>query len=131
MQYIIHKRFKTKAICGDVNIPAMTECEERNGVLFHNGKPLCYVASENAHQFFARNDDGNGLLRGELIQNIKRRLEKKDNSYQKRWDKVWEDSLCQKYKRKEFDDFWLWSHEFYNAPIEDLQYIHNLVKGVA
>lgn len=25
------------------------------------------------------------------------------------------------------EDYWLWNHEFYNAPIEDLRYIAKLV----
>ena len=50
-----------------------------------------------------------------------------DEVYQAKWEKVWEDKLCQKYKRTEFSDYWLWNHEFYNAPIEDLEYIARLV----
>ena len=31
MKYVVHRRFKDKAICGEVNLPAMTMCEEANG----------------------------------------------------------------------------------------------------
>lgn len=58
---------------------------------------------------------------------IKNTLERKDSNYQNRWDKVWDDQLCQKYKRPEHEDFWLWNHDFYNASIEDLKYIANLI----
>ena len=64
MKYVVHRRFKDKAICGEVNLPAMTMCEEANGYIFHGDKLLCVVTSENAHQFFARDDDGAGMLRG-------------------------------------------------------------------
>ena len=57
MKYVVHRRFKDKAICGEVNLPAMTMCEEANGYIFHGDKLLCVVTSENAHQFFARDDD--------------------------------------------------------------------------
>ena len=62
MKYVVHRRFKDKAICGEVNLPAMTMCEETNGYIFHGDKLLCVVTSENAHQFFARDDDGAGML---------------------------------------------------------------------
>ena len=127
MNYIVHRRFKDKAICGDVNIPAMTEVEEVDGVILYDGKPICFVASENAHQYFARNDDGNGMLRGKLTQAIQKTLSKRDENYQARWDKVWEDKVCQPYKRVEYEDFWLWNHAWFNAPIEDLRHIAQLV----
>ena len=101
MKYVVHRRFKDKAICGAVNLPAMTMCEEANGYIFHGDKLLCVVTSENAHQFFAR--------------------------YQNRWDMVWEDPTCQPYKRIEYADFWLWNHDFFNADIDTLRHIAKLV----
>ena len=127
MQYIVHRRFKGDAICGAVNLPALTQCENIEGIITLNGKPLCAAISENAHQYFARNDDGNGMMRGNLTQRIIKRLARRDDAYQDRWDKVWADKLCQKYKRKEHSDHWLWNHAFFKASIEDLQYIANLV----
>ena len=127
MQYIVHRRFKGDAICGAVNLPAMTQCENIEGIITLNGKPLCAAISENAHQYFARNDDGNGMMRGNLTQRIIKRLARRDDAYQDRWDKVWADKLCQKYKRKEHSDHWLWNHAFFKASIEDLQYIADLV----
>lgn len=41
MKYVVHRRFKDKAICGEVNLPAMTMCEEANGYIFHGDKLLC------------------------------------------------------------------------------------------
>lgn len=127
MNYIVHRRFKEKAICGNVNIPALSICECIDGMLYYNGNLLCAAVSENAHQYFAKNDDGNGLERGKLTQRIQKKLSTRDDSYQDRWDKIWEDELCQKFKRKEHGDFWVWNHYFFNAPIEDLRHIANLV----
>lgn len=129
MKYIVHKRFKEKAICGNVNIPALTECEERDQIIYYNGQPLCVITSENAHEFFAINEDNNGLARGKLISNIVSLLRKKDNNQQNRWDKIWDDKLCQKYQRVEHPDHWLWNHDFYNASIDDLTHIWNLIRG--
>ena len=127
MKYIAHRRFKGKALCGDVNIPAMTELEEIDGVITLDGNSICYITSENAHQYFARNDDGNGMLRGKLTQAIQNTLGRRDKNYQARWDKVWDDDACQKYKREEYEDYWLWNHSWFNAPIEDLTHIANLI----
>lgn len=127
MKYITYRRFKDKAICGNVNLPAMTVCEENNGYISYNGKMLCAATSENAHQFFARDDDGAGMLRGKLTQAIQKTLAKRDANYQSRWNKVWDDPACQSYKRIEDDDFWLWNHDFFNANIDTLQHIAKLV----
>lgn len=127
MKYVVHRRFKDKAICGEVNLPAMTVCEENGGYIFHGDKPLCVVTSENAHQFFARDDDGAGMLRGKLTQAIQKTLAKRDANYQNRWDKVWDDPACQPYKRIEYADFWLWNHDFFNADIDTLRHIAKLV----
>lgn len=123
MEYIVYKRFKTKAICGDVNIPAQTDIDKIGAYLCHDGKALCVATSENAHTYFMRNDDGNGMERGDLIDHIKKAL-RKDTS---KWEKVWNDEVCQKYRRTEHADHWLWNHDFYNASIDDLQYICGLV----
>jgi hypothetical protein len=127
VQYITHRRFKDNAICGRVNIPAFSTCDERDGVVYFCSMPICYTTSENAHQYFARNNDGQGMKRGQLTQAIQKKLAKRDSAYQSRWDKIWDDTICQKYKCKEYDDFWLWNHGFFNAEIEDLTYIAKLV----
>lgn len=127
MKYITHKRFKQKAICGEVNLPAMTECNEINGMIFYDHKPICVATSENAHLYFARNDDGNGMERGKLTRSIVETLSKADDAYQERWDKVWDDVTCQMYKRQEHQDHWIWNHAFYNADLGTLKYIAELV----
>lgn len=127
MKYIVHRRFRDKAICGDVNLPAMTACECDGVVIKYNGKPICSARSENAHQYFAINEDGMGMVRGKLTQAIQKALAKRDNEYQQRWDKVWDDEVCQPYKRKDYDDYWLWDHDFFNADINVLRHIAKLV----
>lgn len=123
MEYIIHTDFNAKAICGEVNLPKGTVCQEYNGLICHNSKPLCVNRSENAFKHFARNDDGNGLKRGELIQTIKSTL--RDN--EELWDRVCNDDVCVQYDRNANGDTWLWSFDFYNADISTLEYILNLI----
>lgn len=127
MNYIVCRRFKGKALCGYINLSAMTECECIKGVITHKGKPICYAASENAHQFFATNEDGMGMERGRLTQEIQKELAKLDADHQKRWDKVWDDPVCHKYKREDHEDHWLWNQAFFGAGIDDLRHIARLV----
>lgn len=157
MDYIVTKRFKGKSLCGNVNLAYGTACEEKNNTIYCDGKPLCFATSENAHQYFSRNDDGQGEKRGKLVRDILARLTKNDVKYfeedkspfgggiiypdklavynarekerKEAWERVWDDPYIRKYKRVEFADYWLFNHDFYNAPVEDLEYILKVVKG--
>lgn len=126
-RYVARKRARFKSGGKKVNIPWGTVLEEQGGFLIYQGKHLCAVTSQNAHDYFSLDDDGRGLERGGLVDAIKTRLAKRDGSYQARWDKVWGAPVCQRYRRADHDDFWLWNHDFYNAPVEDLQSIARLV----
>lgn len=128
MQFVIYKRFKDDALCGPVNLKATLPCWESEGIIFYEGKPLCFAASENALCHFARDDDGKGLLRGKLISEIKHKIAKRDGDYQKRWNRIWADPICLRFKRKEFDDFWIWNKAFYDAEIADLEHIARLIE---
>ena len=123
MNYIVYKRYHGKTFSGEANLPYNTPLHCNGGVLYYNDKPICFATSQVAHQHFARNDDGHGLLRGELIAAIKKKLKNNHEA----WKNVWEDKVCLKYKRDEFEDYWLWGHEFYEAPITDLRYIAEFV----
>ena len=125
--YITTKRFKGKSMTSELNIPYGTKIQSIMVYLIYNNQPICSDHSQNAYDYFARNDDDKGLERGKLIQEIKKVLSKKDNNHQNRWDKIWKDENCKKYKKIEYSDYWLWNHNFYNAEIEDLQYIANLL----
>lgn len=156
-KYIVTKRFKGKSLCGNVNLAYGTACEEKNNTIYHSGKPLCFATSENAHQYFSRNDDGQGERRGELVREIMGRLKTPETRHKpnpkcplaeyymtdeesaqaqaarkernEAWGRVWGDPAIRKYKRVEFADYWLFNHDFYNAPVEDLEYILKIVKG--
>lgn len=157
MKYIITRRFRGKTMSGIVNLPYGTECELLGETIYHGGKPLCFVTSENAHNYFSRNDDGQGERRGALVREIMGRLtlpevrHKPDPKYplaeyymtykesakreaarkarNEAWGRVWDAPAIRKYKRVEFADYWLFNHDFYNAPIADLEYILKIVKG--
>ena len=129
MKYLVTRRFKTKAICGEVNLAYGTECFSQGNVIYRQDKqPLCLITSENAHMYFTVNDDGLAKERRQLIEDIAKLLS--DKKMEKRWDVVWNDLICRKYKRKELADFWLWNHDFYGASLDDLQYIKKILMEV-
>ena len=127
MKYITIKRTRIKGVSGEFNLPYGTEVKCIDGVLFYGDKPICSDHSQNAYDYFTRNDDNNGLERGKLTQLIRKTLEKRDKNYQVRWDKIWSDHICNKYKRNDYDDYWLWNYNFYNAELSDLVYIKKLI----
>ena len=125
--YLCRNRARFDGISGQVNIPYGTALICQDGFLMHQNKPLCGITSQNAYDFFSQNDDGMGRERGDLVGRILSKLQKRDAGYQARWNKVWEDSRCQKYKRPEHEDHWIWNFDFYNGPVEDLRYIAGLI----
>ncbi len=130
--YIARKRARFTGIGGiPVNIPYGTVLEAREGFILFKGRPVCAVISQNACEHFCQNDDGCGRERGTLVVAIITCLERRDESYQARWDKVWGDPLCQKYRRPEHGDFWLWSYDFFNAPVVNLYHIARMIGAQA
>ena len=130
-RYIARRRARFDGISGQVNIPYGAVLEVRGGLLCWKGEQLCAPTSQNAYDYFSQDDDGQGRERGALVSAILARLRpknKRDNC-QARWDKVWEDSLCQRYRRPEHEDHWIWSYEFFNAPVCDLQQIAALIEA--
>lgn len=127
MEYIVKRRARFNAITGPVNLPWGTPVEEQDGFLVRDGLQLCAVTSQNAFDYFAKNGDGNGVERGRLTISIMDTLAKRDADHQNRWNRVWEDPRCQKYRRADHADFWLWNREFFEAPVEDLRHIADLV----
>lgn len=134
-RYVTRRRARFKALSGEVNIPYGTVLENRGGTLMLNGKRICRASSQNACDYFSRDDDGQGVERGKLVTAIlaqlKPDLRNDDAGHQARWDKVWADRLCQRYRRLEHEDYWLWNQAFYEAPVEDLRHIALLIGAKA
>lgn len=128
--YIVIKKFSNRAICGDIVLTVGTSLMVDGDCIICPSGIVCIVTSQTAYDYFAQNDDSNGVRRGWLTQDILhrlRKLKKHDERNKIIWRKIWEDPICLKYKRQEHDDHWLWNYDFYNAEIEDLEYIRNLV----
>lgn len=125
--YIVKKRARFSSLSGIVNIPWGSRVERNGDFLELDGKRICAVTSKNAHDYFATDKDGNGADRGKLIDQIAKKLGPRDNKREKRWSLIWNDRTCEKYRRKEHLDFWVWNHAFYEAPIDELRYIADLI----
>ncbi len=136
MTYINRKRYKKKCLQGEVNFPFGTQfdCLE-NGMIIYNNKPVCYNTSQDAYDYFVRNDDSKGVERGELIEYIldstKKDRQKDEDKRQKIWNIFWNDTfIINNFKRKDHIETWLWNFNFYNASIDDLLYIKHIIDNV-
>ena len=128
--YIVRRRARFLAICGPVNLPYGTKVSSDGDYLTLNGERLCAITSQNAYDFFSRNDDGCGLKRGKLVDEIQHHLEKRDAGHQSRWDALWSDATANRLRRQDNTDFWVWGHAFYEADIPTLEHILKLIKEV-
>lgn len=124
MEYLVLRRFRGVCLGGRVNLPAGTACICREGVIYWGEKPVCLVASDVAHRFFAPNFDGQGWRRGQLIGQILR-LVRRDK---RRAVRLLLDPVACRYRRAEHRDTFLWSHGFYVAPVEELEHILHLLE---
>ena len=136
MQYVVHRRLRCKCLSGAVNLPFGTVCTLNGEILEKDGKPLFFVTSENAHKYLARNDDGNGIERGKLTQEIQKRLQpqlnpKDEAKRVQAWSRIWNDEKLKPYKMREHPEHWLWNHAFFNADIPTLRYILKVIEGGA
>lgn len=143
MRYVVHRRLRGQCLSGYVNLPYGTACELNGELIEKDGRQLVLVTSENAHQYFSRDDDGRGLERGKLTQEIQRQLAPPPESIERKkreaeikrqiaaWERIWYDPKLQQFKMREHSDHWLWNHAFFNAEIEDLTYILDVIKGGA
>lgn len=139
MQTICHTRFRGKAMtCDEVNIPAMTRMDEmtieRDGkvtsLVAWKGVPICKDTSQTYRDHFTRDDDGKGMERGRLTSGVIKALQirkgETPEGRNKRWEPIWASPLCLKYKDTQIADHWIWSIDFYNAPLDDLRQIAKL-----
>ena len=124
MEYLVVLRFRGVCLGGRVNLPAGTACICREGVICLGEKPVCLVASDVAHRFFAPNFDGQGWRRGQLIGQILR-LVRRDK---RRAVRLLLDHVACRYRRAEHRDTFLWSHGFYVAPVEELEHLLHLLE---
>lgn len=70
MEYIVGAKFNKESISGKLNLAKGTTCVEENNVIYYGDKPVCYATSQNAYDYFSRNDDGKGQKRYDKVHAI-------------------------------------------------------------
>lgn len=127
MKYITHHRFKGIGACGDkFNIPRGKTFEVIAGfIATPEGRAICTTKSENAHKYFAIDDDGMGIERGELTYAIayspRKRIDSEGHCFrlseeeQLTLRKDWSHFL------RPYDDVILFNDDFFNADVEELR----------
>ena len=71
--------------------------------------------------------------RAYLINNITKLLSlptPDDSKVKERWEVLWNDTWANGFRRKDFEDFWLWSNKFYDAEEEDLRKLYKLISKI-
>lgn len=143
-RYIVRQRARFQSVFeGRVNLPWGTVVDARlikvsddpaperwESFLFLGSKLLCAASSQTVKNFFVQDDDGQGKMRGALVTAILDRLDSRETHQgdsSTGWEKVWADRRCKAYKRLEPEEHWIWTDDFYNAPIHDLRHIAGLV----
>ena len=129
-KYICIKKFNQQGIGGKFNIKCGEIVKSDGERIYYKDIPVCMVRSENAYTYFAIDEDNQGKERGRLINQIKTALAKRDNNYQKRWDKLWSDFSANILRRQDYADYWIWDLPFYQTSIENLQRIYKLISEV-
>lgn len=122
MEYITHRRFKRKAICGMLNLRYSTKLHYNGGMLtLEDGRLVCFATSENAKLHFARNDDGMGLERGALTYAIAYAPRKGMKGY--RFTEAERGMLGKKYSHwlRQDVDMILFNNDFFAAPVDELR----------
>lgn len=152
MKYTVCKQFNQKGIGGDFNLRKSTVITEENGILYHNGVKICYKTSKNAYDYFSRNDDGKGQERFALVNEIidkiigyvaaynenRAAIENSDRTdEEKEVDlKALVDRSSQAYETIAnlypgfIKDRNLFTFEFYNADVTDLENIKSLISNL-
>lgn len=127
MEYILFRRYRENDFSGKkMNIPALTIANENNNTIFIDNNPICCITSQIAHEYFARNNDGNGLLRGQLTYAIafsERIRYNEDHTRRQRFtDQEIEliETKWEKYLIPNLEVI-LFNHDFFNADIQELE----------
>ena len=131
MKYVACRRFRGKDLNGvSVNIPYGSELNTNGKYICLGHVPVCFEKSQTAHKYFAINEDGKGLERGTLtfLLAFMPRKTKCGFRYTDK-ERAMLINNWGKYIRQDVDMF-LFNHEFFCAPVEDLKAMANSIKMI-
>lgn len=133
-QYMVRKRLKALSRTGEkVNIPYGTILKCVNGIIYWKGNILCNDDCQMQKDYLVQANSPDVSQRAYLINDILKLLSLStpdDLKVKKRWEVLWKDPWANEFRRKDFEDFWLWSNRFYDAEEADLRKLCKLISKV-
>ena len=133
-QYMVRKRLRALSRTGEkVNIPYGTMLKCVNGIIYWKDDILCNDDCQMQKDYLVQANSPDVSQRAYLIDEILKllNLPTPDNpKVKERWQILWKDPWANEFRRKDFEDFWLWSNKFYDAEEADLRKLCKLISKV-
>lgn len=133
-QYMVRKRLRALSQTGEkVNIPYGTMLKCVNGIIYWKDNILCNDDCQMQKNYLVQANSPDVSQRAYLIDEILKLLSlpTPDNlKVKERWQILWKDPWANEFRRKDFEDFWLWSNKFYDAEEADLRKLYKLISKV-
>ena len=133
-QYMVRKRLRALSRTGEkVNIPYGTMLKCVNGIIYWKDNILCNDDCQMQKDYLVQANSPDVSQRAYLINDILKLLSRStpySPKVEKRWELLWKDPWANEFRRKDFEDFWLWSNKFYDAEEPDLRRLRNLISKV-
>ena len=133
-QYMVRKRLRALSRTGEkVNIPYGTMLKCVNGIIYWKDDILCNDDCQMQKDYLVQANSPDVSQRAYLIDEILKLLSlpTPDNpKVNERWKVLWKDPWANEFRRKDFEDFWLWSNKFYDAEEDDLRRICKIISKV-
>lgn len=133
-QYMVRKRLRALSRTGEkVNIPYGTILKCVNGIIYWKDYILCNDDCQMQKDYLVQANSPDVSQRAYLINDILKLLSlpTPDNpKVKERWEILWKDPWANEFRRKDFEDFWLWSNKFYDAEEADLRKLCKLISKV-
>lgn len=133
-QYMVRKRLRALSRTGEkVNIPYGTILKCVNGIIYWKDDILCNDDCQMQKDYLVQANSPDVSQRAYLINDILKLLSlpTPDNPKVKElWQILWKDPWANEFRRKDFEDFWLWSNKFYDAEEADLRKLCKLISKV-
>ena len=133
-QYMVRKRLRALSRTGEkVNIPYGTILKCVNGIIYWKDDILCNDDCQMQKGYLVQANSPDVSQRAYLIDEILKllNLPTPDNpKVKERWQILWKDPWANEFRRKDFEDFWLWSNKFYDAEEADLRNLCKLISKV-
>ena len=133
-QYMVRKRLRALSRTGEkVNIPYGTMLKCVDGIIYWKDDILCNDDCQMQKEYLVQANSPDVSQRAYLINKILKLLgppTPDDIKSKERWEVLWKDTWANEFRRKDFEDFWLWSNKFYDAEEADLRKLCKLISKV-